>query len=286
MNPEISRSSGNYDDKRLLPVLLTVSIQICANSLQRQALGNIKLGSNTGELRNELFGRYKLNPLHLLSGITHRFTLQMLTQGLPMIINRTNSSWLNKERLTRTDTHPPLISESVTALWMTTIGCIFEVSGLKQPIQDKANSALKGDIQYWSKAFHIGLCITPFVLLRNYVYAQVVFGQDNDNPLYKRLGIAVIAGVITNPVDNAINIVAYKTAIAKKDIPIKVNYKNSLDQFLCRGEPTSSLEKRTALILRNLLNGALYRILGVGGACILLSRQVGDCVESCFVDVC
>ncbi|NBV06896.1 MAG: hypothetical protein EBS06_06655 [Proteobacteria bacterium] len=249
----------------------SIATQVTLNSAQRQILGNLRLGVNNGENTNELLNRFKKNPLMILSGLPHRFTLQALTQGLPMYYNRVSS----KEGETKK------ISESLTALWMTTAGCFFEVSGFKQPVLDKAKES-GIDLNFWKKAPQVAVCITPLVLLRNNIYAQAVFGQNKNDPLEKKIMTAGIAGILTNPVDSAINIMAYETSIAKDGTPLTEIYRNTWNHFIASELKGSSPYLRFTKVVANTLNGATLRVLGVGGASLIFSKQASDALEEGF----
>lgn len=245
--------------------------QITANAIQRQILGNLKFGSNTGEGVKDLSDRFSKNPATLLSGLPHRFALQTLTQGLPMYYNRVNNDQSGK----------PKISNNFTALWMTTIGCFFEVSGLKQTVEDKAKAFGNNEVNYWSKSPRVAMAIIPLVLLRNNVYAEVVFGQKKDDSIAKKLAILSGAAVLTTPVDNGINLLAYESATAKDGTSISEIYRNSWNKFIA-AEMKQNPYQQFVQLMRNSSNGAFLRIAAISGAGMLLSPKTGDQLEEAF----
>lgn len=253
------------------PIAISTTFQVLANSIQRQVLNNLKLGVNTNETWNSLGSRFGKNPSTILSGLPHRFTLQFLTQGLPMYYNKVSKDQINEKK----------ISDSLTALWMTVAGCVFEVSGLKQPIEDKAKALGNENIKYWQRGFQVASSITPLVLLRNNFYAKVVFGQNKDDPMSQRALTAAAAGIITNPIDNAINIVAYETAVANKSSSMIDIYRQTWNRFIVL-DSIDSPYNRSIQILRNILSGSPLRVIGLVGACVIFSDQTSDVLREIF----
>ena len=192
----------------------TLATQTAANATNRQVLANFKLGSNTGEGYKDLFKRFGANPRTLLSGVTHRFILQGYTQALPNYYNKTHV-----DTSAKTSNESPLIANLRTGTWMALAGMPFELSGLKQPIEDKAQALGKVDLHYWKKSPTIAKSIVGPLLLRNNIYSAAVFGNGH-RPLHERAGIATIAGILTNPIDNLVNIAAYEAAMAKDGTPV------------------------------------------------------------------
>lgn len=252
-----------------MAVAATVTSLVAANTTQRQILGNLRLGTNTGETLKDLGNRFKQNPANLVSGGAHRFTLQLLTQGMPMYYNRAQQD-------------RPKISESMTALWMTTAGCLFEVSGLKQPIEDKALAMGKEGVNYLKRSPVTATCIIPVLLARNNVYSKAVFGQNEQNSLPTKLGIAAIAATFTTPLDNAVNMLAYEAATAKDGTSVTDIYRNTWKQFI--GSQTAHPYEKFVNVAKKAMNGTPLRVAGVVGACYLFSKSTADRVEEGFND--
>lgn len=258
------------NERGLLSAGLATMVAIMANSTQRQILGNLKLGSNTGETVKALFSRFEKNPGTIFSGLSHRLTLQTITQGVPMFSNR---AFANESK--------PVFSPGLTALLMATIGIGFEVSGMKKPIEEKASSLGRHGVNYLEKSPRIAGFVMFPILLRNYIYTSAVFGQSKDNPLYQKALIAMGAGTITNPIDNLINIAAYETAMAERQTSFSQIFQNTWKQFIA-AEKAGHPYDRFVTILRNALDGVPLRMAAVGGACVLLSKEVGDSLEKGF----
>lgn len=251
------------------PILATL-FQVGGNAANRQALGNLRLGLHTGENLGEVVKR--LTASTLLSGFPHRFTGQFLTQGVPMAVNRIFSG---------DPAAKPTISPTFTALWMTAAGCGFEISGFKQPIQDKATSVGLGDIHYWQKVPRVAMCIIPISLVRNFAYSKLVFGQSSEDSLPKRAAIVLGGAFITNPVDTAVNVAAYEAAIAKDGTPITDIFRATWRYFMDTEGAISPYQK-FAKIANKAFSGATLRMTGVAGAAIIFSKAAGDMLEEGF----
>ncbi len=260
-------------ERRILSAALATILAITANAAQRQFFGNIKLGSNTGETFAALFSRFGKNPEKVFSGMSHRLTLQAITQGAPMFANRAFSEKSSE----------PIISPGLTALLMATLGIGFEVSGMKKPIQEKAASFGKNDVDFLAKSPRIAGFVMLPILLRNNIYTNVVFGQNKENSLYKKVVIAMGAGIATNPIDNLINVMAYETAMAERKTSFVEIFQNTWKQFIA-AEKAGHPYERFVTVLRNAFDGVPLRMVAVGGACLLLSREVGDVLEKGFSD--
>jgi len=238
-----------------------VTSQVAINALSRQALGNMRLGLNTGEGLPNVATRFASNPATLISGAGYRFSLQLLTQGLPVIVDRVAPN---------PDPANPRVPPSFTALWMSTTGCVFETLGLQQPIQDKVGKETKIDFKARTPAMMAA--ITTPLLIRNLAYSKAVFGQSKDKPLSERVGVAALVAAATNPLDNIVNISGYEAAVAKDGTSIADIYRATWKSFIGAAEQ-SPYEKFVGCAKKS-LNGVGMRIAGVAGACVLLSPDL------------
>lgn len=250
----------------------TLATQTAANATSRQFLANFKLGSNTGEGYKDLFERFGKNPRTILSGVTHRFILQGYTQALPNYYNKTHAADTSKP-----SNDSPLIANLRTGTWMALAGMPFELSGLKRPIEDKADSLGKTNLNYWGKSPTIAKSILAPLLLRNNIYSAAVFGNSN-RPLHERAGIAAIAGILTNPIDNLVNIAAYEAAIAKDGTPVADIFRATMEQFIGSEKDLRPYAKLNNF-LRKSMNGGELRVFGVVGATMIFSKEVGKYIE-------
>ena len=238
---------------------VTATALTAVNSAQRQFFGNLRLALNTNEAWSEMIKRFATNPKTLLSGWPHRFTLQLLTQGLPIATNLAYAS----------DEQKPKISSSLTALWMTTAGCVFEVSGLAQPIKDKASS-LGLSVDYMRRSPAVAMCIIPIMFARNNAYTKLVFGLSDDD-MARKLMIATIGAVLTNPIDVAVNVGAWEAAKAKDGTPLTEIYRATWNHFIKTEEGISPYQKFTQ-IASKAFSGTPLRIAGVAGAALIFSK--------------
>ncbi len=269
--PEISEVP--VEKLSYLGPILTAASLVAVNALQRQFLANGRLGINNGESWGSAFERLFKSSETAFSGFSHRFVLQGLTQGVPLAFNRshTNSSDADKK---------PKISSSLTALWMTAMGGVLEVSGLGPPIKDKARSDGKGEINYFRRAPVVAACTVPFMYGRNLAYAQLVFGQS-DKDLPKKLAVASVGAVLTNPLDAAINVAAYEAAIAKDGTPVADIFCATWQHFMEIEKGASPYQNLTR-IMSKCFSGAPLRVAGVGGAALIFSKPVADAVQEGF----